>query len=125
MSKQPICNNDSFYELSSLFASKTGACGYKESKFDCKNCPFTWDCLSAEIARQVIAMGYVKNNHRISEAITIEEIAKEIARARGYGCDSTDSCSKCTCASVLDCIPLQLANCMAEKGYRKKEVENA
>lgn len=107
-------------ELSKLFASKTGACGSKP-KMNCETCSYDGDCMSMEIAHQVYAMGYVKTDSVKDDNQAIEDIAKDIARARGYGCDKQDSCSKCVCASVLDCIPLQLANCMVKSGYEKKE----
>lgn len=107
-------------ELSQLFASKTGACGNRPN-MDCSTCFFDGDCLSMEIAKQVHAMGYVKTDSVTNDTQAIEAIAKDVACVRGYGCDKQDSCSKCVCASVLDCIPLRLANALVSAGYQKKE----
>lgn len=119
MSKREI-DKTAICELSKLFAKKTGACGARLS-MDCATCAFDGDCLSLEIAKQVYAMGYIRTDHVNNDTQTIETIAKDIAFVRGYGCGEQDSCSKCTCASILGCIPLQLANCMIAAGYKKKE----
>ena len=117
LDKTAIC------ELSQLFAKKTGTCGNKQS-VDCATCSFADDCWSMEVAQQAHAMGYVKTGSVSNDTQTIETIAKEIAYVRGYGCDQRDSCSKCVCASILDCIPLQLAKCMVAAGYGRKKVKN-
>lgn len=94
----------------------------------CETCNCPYGCMAMEIAHQIIAFGYKRTNKKAKKStmqcktmrVFVEELAKDVALARGYGCNSQDCCTKCSCAKVVGCVPLDVAEHMIMRGYRKE-----
>lgn len=92
----------------------------------CENC--TKDCMCLEFAHLAHALGYrqtkshVKNNMMKSASFMgmTEELAKDLAFNRGYGCNDQDCCVRCSFRE--DCIPRNIAAHLIQNGYRKGNV---
>ena len=91
----------------------------------------THDCMAMDIAQQVVAYGYKRINKKAKKSTMqcktmrafIEEMAKDIALVRGYGCNSQDCCEKCSCAKVVGCVPFDIAEYLIMQGYRKEDIK--
>lgn len=122
-SKTSISNT--LFETTRTIANKIGISSRCKENDNCTTCQH--DCMAMEIAKQVIALGYSKTAKKAKKSTMqcrtmqgfVEDLAKKIALARGYGCNSQDCCSKCSCAKVVGCIPFDIAECMIQAGYRK------
>ena len=116
------------YETSKAIAEaiRTGC----PANITCETCNCPYGCMAMEIAHQVIASGYARTNKRAKKSTMqcntmrafVEELAKTIAVARGYGCNSQDCCAKCSCAKTVGCVPLDIAEYLIAAGYRKEGV---
>ena len=92
----------------------------------CAECQNNGYCTYEEMAYQVVGSGYAIDSNSDADGQDkteqIQTLAKTIASARGYGCGDKDVCSKCICLAV-ECIPLTIAECLIEAGYKKKVEE--
>ena len=71
------------------------------------------------LEKQYQELAKVKAESEQIEKQAIEEIAKTIGRARGYGCRDKDICKSCL-VGRFGCIAHEIAQILYQDGYRKQ-----